>query len=201
MSICVIVSFDPSKLINAWFPLFCQHQFQSYHNHSKELSWKKPIGKKMTQSEGTQNDFFFFEYVHLVLYLWVWSFPFFPFPVSPSLPPARCVDLSVIRNSCPFMGLSGHLNVVRHRVTSDSINGPEAITNSAYIMSNSAVARPAVTSRVCGHLLCHLQLYESQPAPAGQTQHSAEFCCFLMLLLFCGSTRLIRSEKVVLFGL
>ncbi len=113
----------------------------------------------MTQSESTQNDFFFF----LKMYILFCIYGFDPsrFSLSRShylFPPARCVDLSVIRNSCPFMGLSGHLNVVRHRVTSDSINGPEAKTNSAYIMSNSAVARPAVTSRVCGHLLCHLQL-------------------------------------------
>ncbi len=162
MSICVIVSFDP------WFPLSQQADqclistIQSAPISILSQSFQRIIMKKADREE---NDpiwrhtelLFFFEYVHLVLYLWVWSFPFFPFPVSLSLPPARCVDLSVIRNSCPFMGLSGHLNVVRHRVTSDSINGPEAITNSAY-MSNSAVARPAVTSRVCGHLLCHLQL-------------------------------------------
>lgn len=106
----------------------------------------------------------------------------------------------------PSTGLVGHLNVAfeltsmfQHRVTSGSINGPEAITNLAYIMSNSTVARPPVTSQVdsmycpvCRHLL--LVIYSCmnpRPAPAVQTQR------LISVFFSCSSVDLFSSVKCI----
>lgn len=97
--------------------------------------------------------------------------------------------------------------MLQRRVTSGSINGPEAITNLAYIMSNSTVARPPVTSQVdgmycpvCRHLL--LVVYSCvnpRPAPAVQTQHLISVLFFSSVDLFSSVKYIPKNTKVVYY--